>query len=46
MRYLTGWLLVMLSMGLAYVADWLCRSGAWLMDREDVYREHDEAKKR
>ena len=44
LRYVLGWVLVLISLGLAYISDFLIRVGAAAMDREDVVQEHDRRK--
>ena len=44
LRYCFGWVLVLISLGLAYLSDFLIRLGAAAMDREDVIHEFDRRK--
>ena len=44
LRYIIGWVLVLISLGLAYLTDFLIRIGAAAMDREDVVHEFDRRK--
>ncbi len=38
-RYALGWVLVLIGLGLAHLAGWITRAGAWLWDREDEFKE-------
>ena len=44
LRYALGWVLVIISLGLAYLSTFLIRLGAAAMDREDVIHEFDRRK--
>ena len=44
LRYILGWVLVLIGAGLTHLSTFLIRIGAVAMDREDVIHEFDRRK--